>query len=232
MDNTLQFLNITSDHIILPENEYGGLVKSFIEVFTAVGEHEWGESWTWQSADDYLDYSIKKINSLKSLSLLIDKANESNAVAGFCLGHIGEINDIIQAEILPHSIDLAQRKIHRDSILRIVIAEYGANKKYLFFQELAILKKYRHGSKRVAKLIIPVLQKALINDVKYAVYWTSKNSKFYRLSKITRTKTLYRFNDPDQNIFVAVPVKTTLFLIRFQEYLINFMLWIRTPLAR
>lgn len=198
------------------------LTRTYREIFNAKGDFEWGENWTEEEAQKLLEESLSNRDSEDILVTYQDEARD-NPIVGFSLGHIGAIEGAIQEQYLPKDLTEAERHEAMGEIAKRLKLRSG-DSPILYAQELGIMKDYRSGSKRVADLIAPMLQKAVEHSANATTFWTSRRSKFYFLSKLAEGTEIFRFNDTQDNVLFSVDTARTLSLLEMSEDEINNLL--------
>ncbi len=198
------------------------LAQTYVDVFNAQGEFEWGEDWGINDAKGLIQESLSQRDSKNFVTIMEDGVGGD--ISGFSLAHIGFPEKVLLSNQMPKDLNLDQRLKAVEEIRKGIAAFNGEQEPILYSQDLGIIRDQRSGSKRVAQLMEPMFSLAISENAHVGTFWTSTKSRLYLLSKIVDTKELFRFEDMKDNVFLALDTAEIVPILRESEERINQLL--------
>jgi hypothetical protein len=175
----------------------GDIVRCYMEVFNAVGQGEWGESWTEETAHARLFGDADKVGAYAHVTIL----HEGIKTVGFTVTVTGPLDQVVTAAEMPPAYSTDQHAAAvRDGIRHLTGQE---NPVVIIYRDIGIMLGHRRGLGLAVDMVVSVLPHLQCHGAVWGGGWTVRNSKLFGFLNHFQFKIAYDFGDSNGHVVIG-----------------------------
>ncbi len=193
------------------------MAACYCELYNARGRHEWGESWTHETALVRIHEALRVDGEARVpiLQLMLD-AEDPERIVGFLFGAIIRDAEALEGYGFPD----AEAEGLDPARLEALVAELRRSSHFPLcsLPEMGILRPYRGGYGPIAQLIVPLIREARARGCRHTLGWSSSGKKSNALFQAFGARPM-ELGGPKRLLCVRHHIGTVLLLERIASLL-------------